>query len=77
MRNNYGGLAILQTDANHKRKNYATILTKHFSKYWAEKGLDIFCFIMKHNEASQKLFQKLDWIKAHGITWILCKTKDH
>lgn len=74
MRNNYGGMAILQTAEEHKRKGYGVILAKHFSKYWADKGLDIFCFIMTHNTPSLNLFQKLGYRKAHGITWTHCTT---
>lgn len=75
MRNDYGGLAILQTVDDYKRKGFGALLTKHFSKYWGEKSLDIFCFIMKHNKASIALYEKLGWKREHGITWFQCNTK--
>lgn len=74
MRNNYGGLAILQTLEEHKRKGFGSLMIKVFSKFWAEKGLDIFCFIMVKNKSSQQLFERSGYKIEHGITWIMTST---
>lgn len=75
IKNNFGGMGILQTSQEHKRKGYGRILAKHFSKYWTKKGLHVYCFIVTHNNASVQLFEQLGYKQEHAITWIHCITK--
>lgn len=76
IKNNYGGLAILQTIEECKKKGYASIMAKYFSKHWAERGIDVFCFIMIKNTPSQRLFEKIGYEKEHGLNWILTVPKE-
>ncbi|GLV34644.1 uncharacterized protein CBL_09125 [Carabus blaptoides fortunei] len=75
LKNNFGGMGILQTAEQHKRKGYGRILAKHFSKYWAQKGCCVFCFIVTHNNASVQLFKQLGYKQEHGVSWIHAVTK--
>lgn len=65
---------MLQTVNDAKRKGYAALVVKAFSKKMAEEdNLDVMAYIVIENEASKKLFEHLGY-NFIGITCFL-KTK--
>lgn len=50
---------MLQTVQGAKRKGYAALVVKAFSKKLAEEGLDTIGYIVIENEASKKLFKSI------------------
>lgn len=68
-RNDYGALGILQTEEKHKRKGYASIVTKYFSKELALNGIDPTCYIVIKNSASEILFTKLGFSVVSYMCW--------
>lgn len=73
LKNYFGGLGVLQTANEHRRKGYGTLITKIFSKMLAEEGYDISAFIVRKNVASQKMFTGLDFENIIPVTWCFYK----
>lgn len=50
---------MLQTVKEAKRKGYATLVVKAFSRKLAEDNLDVIGYIVEENQASKKLFESI------------------
>lgn len=67
----WGGLGLLQTVEEHKRKGYGKIITKAMIKMLAEEeNLDSILFVVEHNLASRKLFESLGYAEVGKNTWV-------
>ncbi|XP_044736196.1 uncharacterized protein LOC123298299 [Chrysoperla carnea] len=68
--NDYGSLAILQTDENYKRRGYAKIVTKALCKKFAENNMDSLSFITLGNTPSETLFEGLGFKIVDYLCWV-------
>lgn len=58
-----GQLSVLQTLEEHKKKGYASLITKYMCKKLAEKGFHSFGSVNLGNRPSELLFEKLGFRK--------------
>lgn len=69
---NFGGLGILQTLDEHKRKGYGKTVARALMKYLAEKeNLDVTSFVIQANKPSRKLFESLGFNRVTAPVWFL------
>ncbi|XP_018560931.1 uncharacterized protein LOC108903292 isoform X2 [Anoplophora glabripennis] len=61
-----GQLGVLQTEDEHKRKGYASLITKYMSKQLALKGYNAFGTVIDTNHSSISMFTKLGF-RSLGI----------
>ncbi|XP_058788897.1 uncharacterized protein LOC131662916 [Phymastichus coffea] len=60
---NLGGLGMLQTLDAHRRKGYGALVSMAMAKDIAERDdIDVSCFIIDRNSASQRLFASLGFV---------------
>lgn len=68
----WGGLGMLQTLEEHKRKGYAKVVTQAMIKEIAkEENLDSVLFIIDTNTSSKRLFESLGFTVHAKNTWVL------
>ena len=61
---------MLQVEDKHKRKGYATILTKAMAKLLAEVGYDSHSSVLYDNIASSKTFLRVGFKNVGSIYWM-------
>lgn len=66
-----GQMSTLQTDVNHKRKGYATLITKAKSKELAQDGFNPLGTIVQGNVASETMFSKLGFRSIDTCTFVM------
>ncbi|XP_058788898.1 uncharacterized protein LOC131662917 [Phymastichus coffea] len=66
-----GGLGILQTLDEHKRKGYGKCVAQAQAKYLAEtEGLDVTLFVIQSNLPSQSLFESMGFKRVAAPAWV-------
>ena len=68
-----GGLGVLQTVENCKRKGYAKVVINALAKDLAMKGVDPTLFVVQGNIPSEKLFTSLNWKVINPIVEIILR----
>lgn len=70
MQSNLGSLGMLQTLEEYKGKGYGKTVTQAQMRYLAEKeDLDSTVFVVRTNEASQRLFESLGFVHVATLGW--------
>lgn len=65
----YGGVGMLYTPEEFRRKGYAAIVILAISKELFARGLNAHAYVLKVNKPSTALFRKLGFEVADSITW--------
>lgn len=65
----YGGVGLLYTPEEFRRKGYATIVILAICKELFARGYNPHAYVLKHNKPSTPLFKKLGFEVADSITW--------
>ncbi|KAI4469222.1 hypothetical protein MML48_2g00003612 [Holotrichia oblita] len=71
LRSPMGQMATLQTDVNHKRKGYASLVTKAMSKQIAQDGFNPLGTIVRGNVASETMFSGLGFRSIDTSTFVM------
>lgn len=66
--NNYGGIGMLHTLEQFRRKGFGELITKEFCKKLASVGRDIFAATVDGN-ISANMFKKLGFTTLGLVTW--------
>lgn len=70
----WGGLGMLQTHEEHRRKGYGKIVTQAMMKKLAEENHDPILFILESNKTSQMMFESLGFTQLAKNTWVVVKS---
>ncbi|XP_012286243.1 uncharacterized protein LOC105702882 isoform X2 [Orussus abietinus] len=73
LQNEWGGLGMVQTIEEYKRRGYAKTVVKVLAKEIADFGLSSVLFIVKGNASSHEMFTSLNWKRMNDILWIVMK----
>lgn len=65
----YGGIGMLYTPEEFRRKGYAAIVILAISKELVARGLNPHAYVLHPNKPSATLFRKLGFEVADNITW--------
>lgn len=65
----YGGIGMLYTLQEFRRKGYAAIVILAISKELVARGLNPHAYVLHVNKPSAALFRKLGFEVADNITW--------
>ncbi|XP_059476282.1 uncharacterized protein LOC132197188 [Neocloeon triangulifer] len=71
LQSEYGGVGLLQTVPEFRRKGYAEIALAHLTKQLGLKGFMPFTNVLKWNEAANKLFKKFGYKLVDRGSWII------
>ena len=73
----YGGMGLLNTLPAHRNKGLAKSLIYHVSQKLLADGRIPYCFIVKDNEVSQKLFSKMgfQYFMQFSVAFFVIKSK--
>lgn len=69
LRDEYGGLGLLQTIEAGKRKGYGSLAVAHITKMYGQENKNPHLYIVKSNKISQALFAKFGYKKYDAFTW--------
>lgn len=64
-----GLIGILQTDENHLRHGYGSLVSKAIARKIADIGQDVYCAIHEENIASRSVYDKFGAFPATFIVW--------
>ncbi|CAB3364284.1 Hypothetical predicted protein [Cloeon dipterum] len=67
----YGGVGLLQTAPEHRRKGYAEIALAHLTRRLGQMGYMPSSNVTQYNEASHSLFKKMGYKVVDAAFWVL------
>jgi len=71
LQSEYGGVSLLQTVPEFRRRGFASIALAHLTKIMGENGIMPHGHILAWNQESAALFRKMGY-KTHGvISWVV------
>lgn len=73
----FRGLGMLYTLEEHRKKGYATLVTKVLSKILYEKHVDPYACILTTNQPSLATFAKLGFERVCSVYWLASRQSNH
>ncbi|CAB3376460.1 Hypothetical predicted protein [Cloeon dipterum] len=73
LQSEYGGLGILQTVPEHRRKGYALIALRHQTRTLGKAGINVHCHVIVKNFNSIELFKKSGLKPVEISNWVCVK----
>lgn len=66
----YGGMGMLFTPEEHRRKGYARLCLAALSRRLLSRGVTPFVYVETDNPTSQRLFSRMGFKRKHRANWI-------